>query len=84
MKKELFYVGASRGRNEIGVVTSDREQLRQSLSLSSARSSATELTREPPPSHVPECSILPTPIQGIEPGVARHEIRIDHNMGLSL
>ena len=61
MKQELFYVGASRGRNEIAVVTSDREQLRQSLGISSARSSATELTREPPPSHVPECNILHTP-----------------------
>jgi hypothetical protein len=58
--------------------------LRKSLSISSARSSATELTREPPPSHVPECSILRTLIQGIEPGVARHEIGIDHDMGLSL
>jgi ATP-dependent exoDNAse (exonuclease V) alpha subunit len=28
MKQELFYVGASRGRQEIVVVTSDREQLR--------------------------------------------------------
>jgi ATP-dependent exoDNAse (exonuclease V) alpha subunit len=61
MKQELFYVGASRGRNEIAVVTSDREQLRQSLGISSARSSATELTREPLPSHVPECNILHTP-----------------------
>ena len=29
MKQELFYVGASRGRQEIVVVTSDREQLRE-------------------------------------------------------
>ena len=27
MKQELFYVAASRGREEIAIVTSDREQL---------------------------------------------------------
>jgi ATP-dependent exoDNAse (exonuclease V) alpha subunit len=46
MKRELFYVGASRGRNDIAIVTSDREQLRESLGISSARPSATELARE--------------------------------------
>jgi len=46
MKQEQFYVAASRGRSEIAIVTSDREQLRESLGISSARPSATELTRE--------------------------------------
>jgi len=46
MKQELFYVGASRGRQEIVVVTSDREQLRNLLGISTARPSATELVRE--------------------------------------
>ena len=46
MKQELFYVGASRGRSEIAIVTSDREQLRESLGISSARPSAIELARE--------------------------------------
>ncbi len=36
MKQELFYVGASRGRQVIVVVTSDREQLRNLLGVSSA------------------------------------------------
>ena len=49
MKQELFYVGASRGRQEIVVVTSDREQLRNLLGISTARPSATELAREQAP-----------------------------------
>jgi hypothetical protein len=36
MKLELFYAGASRGRSEIAIVTSDREQLRESRGISSA------------------------------------------------
>jgi len=46
MKKELFYVAASRGRSEIAVVTSDREQLRESVGLSTMRQSAIELARK--------------------------------------
>jgi hypothetical protein len=37
MKQELFYVGASRRRSEIAIVTCDREQLRESLGISTAR-----------------------------------------------
>jgi conjugative relaxase-like TrwC/TraI family protein len=48
MKKELFYVAASRGRSEIAVVTSDREQLRESVGVSMMRQSAIELARKPP------------------------------------
>jgi AAA domain len=46
MKKELFYVAASRGRSEITVVTSDRELLRESIGVSTARQSAIELVRK--------------------------------------
>jgi ATP-dependent exoDNAse (exonuclease V) alpha subunit len=59
MKQELFYVGASRGRQEIVVVTSDREQLRDLLGISTARPSATELAREQAPRH-------PAPMRGPE------------------
>jgi conjugative relaxase-like TrwC/TraI family protein len=45
MKQELFYVAASRGRQEITVITSDKEQLRESLGISTARPSVTELAR---------------------------------------
>jgi hypothetical protein len=46
MKKELFYVAASRGRSEIAIVTSDREQLRESVGVSTMRQSAIELARK--------------------------------------
>ena len=74
MKQELFYVGASRGRSEIAIVTSDREQLRESLGISSARPSAMELAREQAHPPQPEHCIQQTPTQRIEPPVPHHEI----------
>jgi|UPI0004795027 conjugative relaxase-like TrwC/TraI family protein len=84
MKQELFYVGASRGRSEIAIVTSDREQLRESLGISSARPSATELAREQAYLPQPERSIQQAPAHQIEPHVPRHEINIGHDIGLGL
>ena len=46
MTKELFYVAASRGREAITVVTSDKEQLRSSIMRSGQRQSASELERK--------------------------------------
>jgi ATP-dependent exoDNAse (exonuclease V) alpha subunit len=46
MKKELFYVAASRGRESVTVVTSDRELLRESVARSGVRQSASELARK--------------------------------------
>jgi conjugative relaxase-like TrwC/TraI family protein len=43
MKKELFYVAASRGRESVTVVTSDKELLRESVGRSGERQSASEL-----------------------------------------
>jgi conjugative relaxase-like TrwC/TraI family protein len=43
MRKELFYVAASRGRESITVVTSDKDLLRESVTRSVARQSASEL-----------------------------------------
>jgi len=54
MKRELFYVAASRGRREIAVVTSDREQLRDSVGVSTMRQSAIELARKQLSAHDPE------------------------------
>ncbi len=54
MKRELFYVAASRGRSEIAVVTSDREQLRDSVGVSTMRQSAIELARKQLSAHDPE------------------------------
>ncbi|MGB6134713.1 MAG: MobF family relaxase [Acidobacteriaceae bacterium] len=84
MKQELFYVGASRGRSEIAIVTSDREQLRESLGISSARPSATELAREQAHLPQPEHKNQQAPAQQIEPPVPRHEISMGYDIGLSL
>ncbi len=46
MQKELFYVAASRGRESVTVVTTDRELLRESVARSGARQSASELARK--------------------------------------
>lgn len=82
MKQELFYVGASRGRSEIAIVTSDREQLRESLDISSARPSATELAREQAHLPQPENKIQQAPAHQIEPPVPHREISISHHIGL--
>jgi ATP-dependent exoDNAse (exonuclease V) alpha subunit len=84
MKQELFYVGASRGRQEIVVVTSDREQLCNMLGISTARPSATELAREqtqlhPAPRPGPEQPRLQT----IEPSVLRKKDHNRHDLGMS-
>src|SRR5487761_2572155 len=67
MKQELFYVAASRGREKIAIVTSDREQLRESLGISTARPSATELARElkpEPATH--EHGLEKMPVQSVQ------------------
>ena len=46
MRRELFYVAASRGRQSVQVITSDKEALRESVVRSSARKSASELARK--------------------------------------
>jgi hypothetical protein len=46
MRRELFYVAASRGRERALVITSNKEQLLQSVGQSAARQSATELERK--------------------------------------
>jgi hypothetical protein len=46
MRKELFYVAASRGRQSVRVITSDREALRDTVARSTARKSASELARK--------------------------------------
>jgi hypothetical protein len=84
MKQELFYVGASRGRQEIVVVTSDREQLRDLLGVSTARPSATELAREKAPPHpAPMLSPEGQPLQTIEPSVLRKKDGHKHDQGMS-
>jgi conjugative relaxase-like TrwC/TraI family protein len=45
MPKELFYVAASRGRQSVTVITSDKERLQQTVARSMARTSASEFAR---------------------------------------
>jgi len=65
MKRELFYVAASRGRSEIAVVTSDREQLRESVGVSTMRQSAIELARKQLSAHDPEKGNRVDPMTGV-------------------
>ena len=48
MRKELFYVAASRGRESIMIIASDKERLIQTVSQTAARKSASELVRGTP------------------------------------
>ena len=45
MRRELFYVAASRGRRAVTIITSDKDLLRDSVGRSDERQSATELVR---------------------------------------
>ncbi|MGB9455474.1 MAG: AAA family ATPase [Bryobacteraceae bacterium] len=45
MQRELFYVAASRGRQSVTVITSDKERLQATVARSMARTSASELVR---------------------------------------
>ena len=49
MQKELFYVAASRGRQSVIVITSDKDRLRETVAHSTARKSAAELARRARP-----------------------------------
>jgi conjugative relaxase-like TrwC/TraI family protein len=84
MKQELFYVAASRGRQEITVITSDKEQLRESLGLSTARPSVMELVRslaEGQDSRVREVAQIPA--ANLDRSTPRREISHDHSYGMS-
>lgn len=84
VEQELFAIGALRDRSEITIVTGDREQLRESLDVSSGRPSATELARKLAHSNRPELDIQHAPVQDNEPPVSRHGISIQHNFGVRL
>lgn len=60
MKKELFYVAASRGRKEVVVFTGDKQLLKDSIGCSAARQSASELARK----------VTHRPVSGIRRGLA--------------
>jgi hypothetical protein len=60
------------------------DQLRESLGISSARPSATELAREQSGSNALKPGIQHTPTPYIEPPALRHEASIGHDIGLGL
>jgi conjugative relaxase-like TrwC/TraI family protein len=85
MKQEQFYVAASRGRDGITIITSDVDRLRESLGISTARPSATELAREQAQTHrALEHGLAHQPVQNIEPPAPQHEISHGHDLGMSL
>lgn len=53
MKKEPFYVAASRGRESVSVITSNKDELRRSVGSSAARRSASELAQKAEPEYRP-------------------------------
>jgi hypothetical protein len=65
-------------------VTSDREQLREMLGVSTARPSATELAREQAPPHSAPMLIPDRPpLQTIEPSLLRKKDGRKHDLGMS-
>jgi ATP-dependent exoDNAse (exonuclease V) alpha subunit len=83
MKQELFYVAASRGREGISIVTSDRERLGESLGVSMARPSAFELANEIARAKVsPEQDLGQVLKQGIKVPVQPQEISLGMGLGL--
>jgi ATP-dependent exoDNAse (exonuclease V) alpha subunit len=46
MERELFYVAATRAREQVAIVTTDKEALRQSIAASGDRQSATDLYKK--------------------------------------
>jgi hypothetical protein len=81
MKQELFYVAASRGREEIAVITSDAAGLAESVGVSMARPSAIDLANQ-----IPEMSKRPSNEQGIDrtPSLPAAEKTLDYGIGLAL
>jgi ATP-dependent exoDNAse (exonuclease V) alpha subunit len=85
MKQEQFYVAASRGRDGITIITSDVDGLRESLGISSARPSATELAREQAQTHTgPDHGIAQQQAQSVPPSKPEHDIGITYDFGLGM
>ncbi len=82
MRQEQFYVAASRGRSEITVISSDVARLRESLGISSARRSATELVREQTQQVELAHSIASVLAQRTNIPAVEHEIGNEHELGI--
>ena len=84
MKQELFYVSASRGREDIAIMTSDVSRLGESLGVSMARPSALELAKDIAQSKQTSERSVETPLLSMEKAVTVREQGIDHGMSLGL
>jgi hypothetical protein len=82
MKQELLYVSASRGREDIAILTSDVNRLGESLGVSMARPSAIELANEI--AHSKQQSVDLTPKASIEVPPPQLEISLGHGFELSM
>jgi ATP-dependent exoDNAse (exonuclease V) alpha subunit len=82
MKQELFYVSASRGREDIAILTSDVNRLGESLGVSMARPSAIELANEI--AHSKQQNVDLTPKASIEVPPPQLEISLGHGFELSM
>jgi ATP-dependent exoDNAse (exonuclease V) alpha subunit len=83
MSKELFYVAASRGREHVTVITSDKARLEESVGRSGARLSASELVRT---IHATSAAgLAPDASRGFERGIrtavegARQSVGFEHD-----
>lgn len=84
MKQELFYVAASRGREDISIITSDVDRLGESLGVSMARPSAMELASQIAQSvQAPEQGMAQTLGPSVQPSAPKFEISQD-GFGLGL
>jgi conjugative relaxase-like TrwC/TraI family protein len=68
MSRELFYVAASRGRESLTVITSDKGRLAESVTQSEARASALELVRRMSQARPMDDGVR-TPVRGFERGI---------------
>ena len=85
MKQELFYVAASRGREDIAIVTSDANRLGESLGVSMARPSAMELASQIAQSvQAPEQGMPQPSGPSMQPPAPKVEISPEHGFGLNL
>lgn len=85
MKQELVYVASSRGRQEIAVATSDKERLRESMGISTARPSAMELVKELAQQHdASQLGPEKMPAQRVRHPEPPHEIGHGYGFGPSL
>jgi hypothetical protein len=91
---ELFQVAATRGREQIRIVTGNKEALKESIRVSDERQSVTELVARMHPRNVHPANrpvqalsaareeALSTPAQGLTPEPENHYLT-DHRLGLS-